>query len=138
MWSTFKEAPIHHFCFNISLLSWDLSSFFLFGYNLIFSFLNSLLKVFKKHLSLNAILGHYFFAHPTIFLQFFLVALGTYYDALVVFSFGNLFFHRFRFKMYKCPLLYTNPIILISLYQDIILRVVKFYCAQKRDTAVNF
>ena len=61
--------------------------------------------VFKKHLSENAKTGCNFFSHPTIFLQFFLVALGTYYDALVVFSFGNLFFHRFRFKMYKCPLL---------------------------------
>ena len=32
---------------------------------------------------------------------------------------------------------YTNPIILISLYQDIILRMVKYYCDQKRDTAVK-
>ena len=33
--------------------------------------------------------------------------------------------------------MYTNPIILISLYQDIILRIVKSYCDQKRDTAVK-
>ena len=33
--------------------------------------------------------------------------------------------------------MYTNPIILISLYQDIILRMVKYYCDQKRDTAVK-
>ena len=106
MGSTFNKATIYHFCFNITLLSWSLSSFFGFGYDLIISFLNSLLRIFKKHLSLNAILGHNFFSYPKIFLQFFLVALGIYLDSLVLFLFGYLLFHRFVHKMAKCPLLY--------------------------------
>merc|ERR1711872_1174233 len=85
-----------------------LSSFFCFGYDLIISFLNSLLRIFKRHLSLNAILGHNFFSYPTFFLQFFLVALGIYWDSLVVFLFGYLLFHRFMLQMDKCPLLYLK------------------------------
>ena len=105
-----QHSTKHLFIISVStLLRWvDLYLvFFCFGYDLIISFLNSLLRIFKRHLSLNAILGHNFFSYPTFFLQFFLVALGIYWDSLVVFLFGYLLFHRFMLQMDKCPLLYN-------------------------------
>ena len=70
-----------------------------------------LVKSFKKHLSLNAIMGSNHFSYPTIFLPFF----GGTRDILKLTDGVFIwlpFYFRFMFQMYKCPLLIFNTFIL--------------------------